>query len=92
MSKKGDSSVSFKVFCFLTFVFCSTGSGPVVLVLMHHSHEAKHIASVKTWAESFQILLHVNVFYHDKANGLIACKENDEAISAIRDKLQNCFS
>ncbi|XP_037541048.1 uncharacterized protein LOC119417865 [Nematolebias whitei] len=94
--------------CQVTFVFCPnvsrvgtdieaamkevTGSGPVVLVLMHHSHEAKHVASVKTWTENSQVLLHVNVFYHDKSNGLIACKENDEAISAIRDKLQSCFS
>lgn len=79
------------LFSYICFV-CSTGSGPVVLVLMHHSHEAKHVASVKTWTESSQILLHVNVFYHDKSNGLIACKENDEAISAIRDKLQSSFS
>lgn len=93
MSKKGDSSVSFKVFCFLTLFFvCSTGSEPVVLVLMHHSHEAKRVASINICAENSQILLHVNVFYHDKSNGLIVCKENDEAISVICNTLLSGFS
>ncbi|XP_024860124.1 uncharacterized protein LOC108231766 [Kryptolebias marmoratus] len=64
-----------------------TGSEPVILVLMHHCHEAKHVASVKTWAENLDVALHVNVFYHESLQGLVQCKENEDAISAIRQKL-----
>ncbi|XP_047243920.1 uncharacterized protein LOC124881954 isoform X3 [Girardinichthys multiradiatus] len=89
--------------CQIVFVFCPivsrigtdvevamkmvTGYEPVMLVLMHHAHEAKHVPTMATWYCSPNILQHFNVFYHEKMRGLITCKENDVAISAIQNEL-----
>ncbi|MEQ2216727.1 hypothetical protein XENOCAPTIV_021406 [Xenoophorus captivus] len=89
--------------CQIVFVFCPivsrigtdveaamkmvTGYEPVILVLMHHAHEAKHVPTMATWYCTPKILQHFNVFYHEKMRGLITCKENDVAISGIQNEL-----
>ncbi|XP_038149222.1 uncharacterized protein LOC119788699 [Cyprinodon tularosa] len=88
--------------CQMAFVFCPvvsrvgtdveaamklvTGDMPVILVLMHHTHEAKPVTTMGTW-ECNSVMHHVNVFYHEKARGLITCKENDNAISDLQNVL-----
>ncbi|KAM4529238.1 uncharacterized protein V3H82_027420 [Fundulus diaphanus] len=89
--------------CQIVFVFCPissrtgtdvdaamkmvTGDKPVILVLMHHAHEAKHVTPMGTWHHNPKIVHHVNVFYHETMRGLIDCKENNGAISGIRTEL-----
>ncbi|XP_041814980.1 uncharacterized protein LOC121622171 isoform X1 [Chelmon rostratus] len=60
---------------------------PVILVLMHHTHEPRHTTSVRTWAYYPKIVFHVNVFFHDTMNGLLSCAQNDIAVSSIQNKL-----
>ncbi|XP_063324697.1 uncharacterized protein LOC134623536 [Pelmatolapia mariae] len=64
-----------------------TGDKPVILVVMHHTYEAKPVPSVKTWKESCKVVLCVHVFYHEKFNGLLSCQENNDAVSKIRTEL-----
>lgn len=59
---------------------------PVILVLMHHSHEAKNI-SPRTSPEYPQVVLKVSVFFHDTVHGLLTCHQNDDAASLIQKKL-----
>lgn len=59
---------------------------PVILVLMHHSHEAKNI-SPRTSPEYPQVVLKVSVFFHDTVHGLLKCHQNDDAASLIQKKL-----
>uniref|UniRef100_A0A1A7YBU6 Si:ch211-245h14.1 n=1 Tax=Iconisemion striatum TaxID=60296 RepID=A0A1A7YBU6_9TELE len=60
---------------------------PVILVLMHHSHEVRHVGSMRSWTDKCKIVLHVNVFYHEKVPGLIICQQNDEAITAVKKEI-----
>lgn len=63
------------------------------MVLMNHSHEAKPVPSYKTQETGSDKVIHYqNVFYHEKSNGLINCKENVDAITAIRNNLLNYFA
>ncbi|KAM4522855.1 uncharacterized protein PAE49_002410 isoform 3-T4 [Odontesthes bonariensis] len=66
------------------------GEKPVILVLMHHSHEAKPTTSRKAW-DGNHILLHVDVFYHDTKHGLLNCSQNEDAASAIgKELMKHC--
>ena len=73
------------------FLSVSTGEKPVILVLMHHCHEAKLATSRKTW-DGNHILLHVDVFYHETKPGLLNCSQNEDAASAIGKELMKHFS
>lgn len=42
---------------------------------------------MRTWQKYDQVVLHVNVFYHETKNGLLSCTENNCAISEIHNKL-----
>ncbi|XP_054900353.1 uncharacterized protein LOC129369070 [Poeciliopsis prolifica] len=64
-----------------------TGTKPVILILMHHAHEPKHVGRMETWDYNPKIVQHFSVFYHESVNGLIKCKENNDAISGIRQEL-----
>ncbi|XP_029281807.1 uncharacterized protein LOC115003995 isoform X2 [Cottoperca gobio] len=82
----------------ITFVFCPISSRiqsdvdaamsnvkddkPVILVLMHHTREAKIMTYMKTYDAKVQ--LHVNVFYHETKRGLIPCYENRAAVTDIQ--------
>ncbi|XP_042246619.1 uncharacterized protein si:ch211-245h14.1 isoform X2 [Thunnus maccoyii] len=59
---------------------------PVILVLMHHSHEAKN-TSPRILTEYPQLVLKVSVFFHDTVHGLLKCHQNDNAASMIQNKL-----
>ncbi|XP_072218675.1 uncharacterized protein [Leuresthes tenuis] len=67
-----------------------TSEKPVILVLMHHCHEAKAAISRKTW-DGNHILLHVDVFYHETKRGLLDCSQNEKAAFAIRKELMTHF-
>ncbi|XP_026173774.1 uncharacterized protein LOC113136882 isoform X2 [Mastacembelus armatus] len=87
----------------VTVVFCPISSrvGPdvdaamknvkdekdIILVLMHHMYEAKSTTFGRTWNDYPNIKFHVNIFYHETANGLLKCSQNDEAVTKIRKKL-----
>ncbi|KAF7231190.1 uncharacterized protein [Nothobranchius furzeri] len=64
-----------------------TGNEPVILVLMHHTLEVKHTLLRRTWSHYSNIVLHVNVFYHEAAGGLLRCQENNAAASWIQSRL-----
>ncbi|XP_023203134.1 uncharacterized protein LOC111611343 [Xiphophorus maculatus] len=64
-----------------------TGAKPAILVLMHHAYEPKHVATMGTWDYNPKIVQHFSVFYHERVNGLIRCKENNDAISGIQQEL-----
>ncbi|XP_065328084.1 uncharacterized protein LOC134643539 [Pelmatolapia mariae] len=64
-----------------------TGDKPVILVVMHHAYEAKPVPSVKTWKDSWKVVLCVHVFYHEKLHGLLPCQENNDAIFKIQTEL-----
>ncbi|XP_034556088.1 uncharacterized protein LOC117824654 isoform X3 [Notolabrus celidotus] len=95
----------------ITFLFCPISSRigsdvqaavaevrddkPIILVLMHHSREAKVTPSMRTWSQYVdhtKILLHVSVFYHETEPGLLKCQQNDvAAVSQIHEKLGELF-
>ncbi|XP_036003491.1 uncharacterized protein LOC118556541 [Fundulus heteroclitus] len=64
-----------------------TGREPVILVLMHHTLDSKHTATRRTWSDFSNIVLHVNVFFHETAQGLLRCQENNAAVIQIQNKL-----
>lgn len=63
-----------------------TGDTPVILVLMHHTYKATSVTPLRTWSEDLNVLLHVNVFYHEKIPGLLKCQENTAAVSQIQNE------
>ncbi|XP_061603032.1 uncharacterized protein LOC133464859 [Cololabis saira] len=89
--------------CQIVFVFCPGGSRdgtdveaamtsvmgdePVILVLMHCTHEVEHAASMRKWSGHSNVVLQVNVFYQEMARGLLRCQENTAAVSQIQKKL-----
>ncbi|XP_038149228.1 uncharacterized protein LOC119788704 [Cyprinodon tularosa] len=64
-----------------------TGHEPVILVLMHHTLDFKHMTTRRTWSDDLNIVLHVNIFYHETAHGLLRCQENYKAVIQIQNKL-----
>ncbi|XP_028461261.1 uncharacterized protein LOC114573323 isoform X4 [Perca flavescens] len=91
----------------LTFVFCPicsrvasdieaamtyvTDDKPVILVLMHHAREVRYTTSMRTWSDHANVVLHVNVFYHETVHGLLKDQQNDAAVTQIQNKLLECF-
>lgn len=63
----------------------STDDKPVILVLMHHNLEPT--SSLRSWNDHPNVVLQVHVFFHETKSGLLTCKENSFAISAVRNKL-----
>ncbi|XP_014905802.1 uncharacterized protein LOC106958426 [Poecilia latipinna] len=64
-----------------------TGGEPVILVLMHHTLSIRPTATRRMWSDYSNIVLHVNIFYHKKARGLLKCQENNAAVIQIQNKL-----
>lgn len=58
---------------------------------MHHTHQVKVTSTMKTWDVHANVLLHVNVFYHE-TQGLLQCDENDAAVTEIGNKLLESFN
>lgn len=65
----------------------SVGSQPVILVLMHHAHEPKHVTLMKIQNNVSSVVLPFHVFYHETVHGLLQCQQNNDAISEIRKAL-----
>lgn len=59
---------------------------PVILVLMHHSRNVQTSAKVKS--PNHDVVLVVNVYFHETSPGLLKCRENDEANVSIQAKLK----
>lgn len=57
---------------------------PIILVMMHHNHTAN---SCQPPGPYNNVVLVVNVFFHETVQGLLKCLQNDEAISTIQQKL-----
>lgn len=73
----------FILFLYIFSLLSSTDDKPVILVLMHHTYEPKPVATTGTWGNNSKIVHHFNIFYHERARGLITCQENGQAISGI---------
>lgn len=70
------------------FFFVSPDNKPVILVLMHHTREAKYTSSVKTWLPDGRDVFPVDVFYHETTNGLLRCDQNNQAVFKIGAELR----
>eukprot|EP00066_Takifugu_rubripes_P029756 XP_011619022.1 PREDICTED: uncharacterized protein LOC105419260 isoform X3 [Takifugu rubripes] len=60
---------------------------PVILVFLIHSLKAQSLTLLKSWDHP-NIVLHAHLFHHQMKSGLLSCKENKTAISAIKKKLK----
>lgn len=69
----------------LVFLSSGTDDKPVILVLMHH--ELQPLSYLWRWNDDPNVVLQVHVFFHETKHGLLKCKENSVAISAVRNKL-----
>ncbi|KAF3702732.1 hypothetical protein EXN66_Car018420 [Channa argus] len=63
------------------------GDKPIILVLMHHVHEARNTSTMKTWGDGYNVVLQVDVFFHGTASGLLDCQQNNKAATGIKNKL-----
>lgn len=52
---------------------------------MHH--ELCPLSIWWQWKDNPKVVLTVHVFFHETKSGLLTCKENSDAITAIRNKL-----
>lgn len=52
---------------------------------MHHDYRPSSI--LMRWKGNPAVVLTVHVFFHETKSGLLTCKENSDAIAAIRNKL-----
>lgn len=75
--------------CFVFFVlfFFTAGDEPVILVSMHHTLEVKHTKLRRTRSAYSNVVLQVDVFYHETERGLLRCQENSAAVAWIQNKL-----
>ncbi|XP_053300552.1 uncharacterized protein LOC128459736 isoform X2 [Pleuronectes platessa] len=63
------------------------GDKPVILVKMHHVCESKSSLCSNTSIDDRNIVLQVNVFYHENLRGLLECKLNEKGVSGIKQEL-----
>lgn len=74
----------------LVFLLCS-GNKDTILVLMHHTRNADYPAIEIAWSQLFSnVIMHVDVLFHESEAGLLKCQTNENAIQQIRKKLQKC--
>ncbi|XP_036066324.1 uncharacterized protein LOC118598133 isoform X2 [Oryzias melastigma] len=59
----------------------------VILVLMHYSQEPKNVSSLKVLPHHPNIVSEVQVFYHDRKNGLLRCEQNEKAVIELKEEL-----
>ncbi|XP_037606767.1 uncharacterized protein si:ch211-245h14.1 isoform X11 [Sebastes umbrosus] len=85
------SRVASDVEAAMTDVKVSSDDKPVILVLMHHTREVKYTSSLKTWHDNNNVVLFINVFYHETIKGLLNCEENNAAVSKIQNELVERF-
>ncbi|XP_053300535.1 uncharacterized protein LOC128459733 isoform X3 [Pleuronectes platessa] len=63
------------------------GDKPVILVKMHHVCESKSSLCFNSSIDDRNIVLQVNVFYHENLRGLLECKLNENAVDEIQQEL-----
>ncbi|XP_039674337.1 uncharacterized protein LOC120570159 isoform X2 [Perca fluviatilis] len=67
----------------------SCGGKPVILVLMHHTRDPDYSTDVRRWFETFQnVVLDVDVLFHQTQPGLLRCSRNDRAVRLIQEELK----
>ncbi|XP_024146671.1 uncharacterized protein LOC112157850 isoform X2 [Oryzias melastigma] len=87
----------------ITFLFCPVtsrigtdaeaamknvkGDDPVIAVLMHYSQEPRHVSSSQIFSGYPNVVLEVQVFYHDRRNGLLRCEQNEKAVNELKEEL-----
>ncbi|XP_061578848.1 uncharacterized protein LOC133445541 [Cololabis saira] len=66
----------------------------IILVVMHHTRDVDYSTGGKRWSETFRnVVLDVNVLFHETVPGLLNCDENKKAVRQIQDALgTNCLS
>ncbi|XP_047457083.1 uncharacterized protein LOC125017696 isoform X2 [Mugil cephalus] len=66
----------------------SAGGKPVILVLMHHTRKVNYSTPEKNWSETFEnVVLDVDVLYHETVRGLLECPKNQETVNQIQRQL-----
>ncbi|XP_050924868.1 uncharacterized protein LOC127140919 isoform X3 [Lates calcarifer] len=64
------------------------GDSPVILVLMHHTRKPDHAAGATNWFETYpQVVLDVDVLFHDSVPGLLQCERNENTVQQIHREL-----
>ncbi|XP_072307478.1 uncharacterized protein [Eucyclogobius newberryi] len=71
-----------------TALRCITDDKPVILVTMHHNHTAFAAPFVRHDL-CYNVVLKVDVFFHDTVPGILKLPQNNEAISKIQTKLRS---
>ncbi|CAI5670124.1 unnamed protein product [Oreochromis niloticus] len=66
------------------------GKKDIILVLMHHTRKTDYSTSDTEWSQIFpNVILHVDVLFHETERGLLRCQKNEQAICQIQQKLQD---
>ncbi|MED6267445.1 hypothetical protein CHARACLAT_012309 [Characodon lateralis] len=66
----------------------SSSDKPVILVLMHHTRDVNYSTKGRKWSEVYKnIVQEAHVLFHETQPGLLDCRQNDQAIEAVREKL-----
>ncbi|XP_047429015.1 uncharacterized protein si:ch211-245h14.1 [Mugil cephalus] len=63
------------------------GDEPVILVVMHYTQVVKSVQFRRRCPDYPNVVLLVNILYHDKVGGLLKCQENNNAVCEIQNKL-----
>ncbi|XP_061580276.1 uncharacterized protein LOC133446282 [Cololabis saira] len=60
----------------------------IILVVMHHTRDVDYSTSGRSWSETFRnVVLDVDVLFHETVPGLLICDENRKAVRKIQDAL-----
>ncbi|MEQ2295448.1 hypothetical protein AMECASPLE_014419 [Ameca splendens] len=66
----------------------SSSDKPVILVLMHHTRDVNYSTEGRKWSEVYtNIVLEAHILFHETQPGLLDCRQNDQAIEAVGEKL-----
>lgn len=79
--------IFFRVILLLVSFLPSTDDVPVILVRLHHVQEVNQTTSITTWFFHSNVVLQINVFFHEATHGLLRCRQNSAAFSQIQNKL-----
>ncbi|XP_061580344.1 uncharacterized protein LOC133446347 [Cololabis saira] len=59
----------------------------IILVVMHHTRDVDYSTGGRRWSETRNVVLHVDVLFHETVPGLLICDENKKAVRQIQDAL-----
>lgn len=70
------------------FLLCA-GNKDIILVVMHHTRKTNYSTSGTGWSQIFpNVILHVDVLFHETERGLLRCQKNAQAVCQIQQGLQ----